>query len=257
LGNIAQVESQVPIRSFGLLAKQYGEIYKLNLAGNEFIVITSHALCNELSDDTRFHKGIAPALKQVRNLAGDGLFTAFHGEPNWGIAHRLLMPAFGPANVRSMFDGMMDIASQLMLKWERFGPKHVIEPSQDYTRVSLDAIALCGMNYRINSFYRETAHPFVQAMGDSLTESGLRARRPAALQALSYSANKKYFQDRDTMRELVDEIIQERRANPTEKHDVLNTMLNGVDKETGARLSDESIGYNLITFLIAGKCLDL
>lgn len=29
------------------------------------------------------------------------------------------MPAFGPATIRDMFGGMFDIASQLMLKWER------------------------------------------------------------------------------------------------------------------------------------------
>ena len=32
---------------------------------------------------------------------------------------RLLMPAFGPSAIRDMFDGMADIASQLLLKWER------------------------------------------------------------------------------------------------------------------------------------------
>ena len=58
------------------------------------------------------------------------------------------MPAFGPANIRSMFDSMMDIASQLLLKWERFGPNYVIDPVADYTRLTFDTIALCGMNYR-------------------------------------------------------------------------------------------------------------
>lgn len=58
------------------------------------------------------------------------------------------MPAFGPANVRNMFDDMLDIASQMLLKWERFGPGHVMEPSLDYTRLTLDTIALCGMSYR-------------------------------------------------------------------------------------------------------------
>jgi cytochrome P450/NADPH-cytochrome P450 reductase len=33
LGNVTTVESEVPIRSFLLLAKQYGEIYQLNILG--------------------------------------------------------------------------------------------------------------------------------------------------------------------------------------------------------------------------------
>ena len=32
---------------------------------------------------------------------------------------RLLMPCFGTANIHNMFDGMVDIVSQLVLKWER------------------------------------------------------------------------------------------------------------------------------------------
>jgi cytochrome P450/NADPH-cytochrome P450 reductase len=33
LGNVTTIESEVPIRSFLLLAKQYGEIYQLNILG--------------------------------------------------------------------------------------------------------------------------------------------------------------------------------------------------------------------------------
>ena len=35
------------------------------------------------------------------------------------ITDRLLMPCFGAANVHNMFDDMMDIVNQLILKWER------------------------------------------------------------------------------------------------------------------------------------------
>jgi len=44
-------------------------------------------------------------------------FTADTVEPNWGAAHRILMPAFGPAALHDMFDGMVDISEQLLLKW--------------------------------------------------------------------------------------------------------------------------------------------
>ena len=33
------------------------------------------------------------------------------------------MPAFGTAAIREMFDDMYDIASQLVLKWERSVPR--------------------------------------------------------------------------------------------------------------------------------------
>lgn len=40
-------------------------------------------------------------------------------------------------------------------------------------------------------------------------------------------------------------VIAERKLNPIDKNDLLNIMLNGEDKETGAKLSEESIGNNV------------
>ena len=47
-------------------------------------------------------------------------------------------------------------------------------------------------------------------------------------------------------------MIRERRENPIEKEDLLNVMLNGVDKKTGKKLSDESIRYNVSTAIPSG-----
>jgi cytochrome P450/NADPH-cytochrome P450 reductase len=41
-----------------------------------------------------------------------------------------------------MFDEMHDLASQLVVKWARFGPKETIDVSSDFTRLTLDTIAL-------------------------------------------------------------------------------------------------------------------
>lgn len=52
---------------------------------------------------------------------------------NWGKAHRTLMPAFGPLAIRKMFQSMMDVASQMILRWDRLGPDNEIDPSDDFT----------------------------------------------------------------------------------------------------------------------------
>ena len=113
---------------------------------------------NEVCDEKRFTKMVSGALDEIRNGVHDGLFTAYPGEHNWEIAHRVLMPgrvfmtslrarlmciAFGPLSIRSMFDEMHDIASQLVVKWARFGPKEKINVPDDFTRLTLDSIALC------------------------------------------------------------------------------------------------------------------
>lgn len=57
-------------------------------------------------------------LERLRPVTGDGLFTAFHGNEAWGVAHRLLLPLFGTFRIRDMFDDMRDVADQLCLKWQ-------------------------------------------------------------------------------------------------------------------------------------------
>ncbi|KZT19446.1 fatty acid hydroxylase [Neolentinus lepideus HHB14362 ss-1] len=252
LGNVLAIDKELPIGSFGLLAKQYGEIYQLNLLGRIVYFVNSCELVRELSNDKKFQKSVPGSLNEVRSLAGDGLFTALADEPNWAIAHRLLMPAFGTANIRNMWDDMKDICSQLILKWSRFGPDYVISPTDEYTRLTLDTIALCSMNYRFNSFYSETLPPFCEAMTDFLKECNARANRPAIVQALMTSATAKWEADKKLMVDVASQIVKHRRHHPIEKKDLLNTMLYGKDPKTGQGLSDDAITKNLITFLIAG-----
>lgn len=163
------------------------------------------------------------------------------------------MPAFGPVSIRGMFDEMHDIAAQLALKWARHGPSQAILAADDFTRLAFDTIALCSMDFRFNSFYRDTAHPFISSMGDVLTESGKRFQRPSVAKVFYRAMTKKYFQDIEKMREVADEVVQARRANPDSKRkDLLAAMMNGVDPKTGKKMSDVSITDNLITFLVAG-----
>ncbi|KAI0777972.1 cytochrome P450 [Irpex lacteus] len=182
----------------------------------------------------------------------DGLFTARKDEPNWGIAHRLLTPSFRTTEVKSMFPDMLDIASQLVLKWERFGSDYPLNPTEDFTRLTLDTIAICSMSYRLNSFYRDDNHPFVQAMYDFLTECGHRANRPAFVDYVFPSGYNKWQADIKLMTDLAQSIVDKRRRHPIDKNDLLNVMMKNTDSKTGERMTDESIINNLITFLIAG-----
>lgn len=147
---------------------------------------------------------------------------------------------------------MHDIASQLVMKWARHGSDHKIEVTDDFTRLTLDTIALCSMDYRFNSFYHEELHPFVGTMGEFLTESGLRTNRLAVQSIFMRAANRKFEADIALMKNLSDEIVQRRKQSRSGKKDLLNAMLTGKDPITGEGMTDESIVNNMITFLIAG-----
>ena len=134
------------------------------------------------------------------------------------------------------------------------------------TRLTLDTIALCGFGYRFNSFYRDTPHPFVEAMVRSLPEAQARIAAAADPDPAAGPAQRQLEEDQAFMNELVDRLIAERRRARRRRRardttDLLGRMLTGVDKQTGERLPDDNIRDQCITFLdrrprddVAGCC---
>jgi cytochrome P450/NADPH-cytochrome P450 reductase len=182
VGNLLEVKGEIPIERIADLGKQYGEIYSLNILGRRQLYVSSGALMSEICDEKRFEKLPSRALLELRTGVHDGLFTAFNDEENWQISHRVLTPAFGPLNIKDMFAEMKDIASQLVLKWARYGTSYKIPLTDDFTRLTLDTIALCAMDYRFNSFYtEEVGHDACMPLGHparslTLTDAPLRDR---------------------------------------------------------------------------------
>ena len=98
VGNVPDLGFEVPIQNMMKLAEEYGPIYRLTFpGGGSLLVLSSVELVSDACHEARFEKFVHGALKHIRDFAGDGLFTAYGSEPNWAKAHRVLMPAFGPA----------------------------------------------------------------------------------------------------------------------------------------------------------------
>ncbi|KAE9973469.1 hypothetical protein EG327_009087 [Venturia inaequalis] len=242
---------ETPVLALERMADIYGPIYQLWLNGKRTIVVSSAAILEELIDEKRFRK-IAPAALAQKTGEAKGLFSASNDDPDWGQAHRILIQPMGPLPVEGMFDDMKDIANQLILKWARKGPEDRILLTDDFTRLTLDTIALSTMKYRFNSFYSAEMHPYVDAMLNVLEESGARATRPAFISALKYSGRAKFAESEEILKKTAQQIIDNRRANPTGEHDLLNAMIYGKDPKTGQTTS----GLLSFTFLYLLKNKD-
>jgi cytochrome P450 / NADPH-cytochrome P450 reductase len=255
VGNLLALGARTPVQDMMKLAREYGPIYWLDMMGKPVIVVSGAALVEELCDETRFDKSVRGALRKVRNFAGDGLFTAYTHEPNWSKAHNILLPNFGQRAMQGYHPMMLDIAQQLVLKWERLNADEAVDVVRDMTSLTLDTIGLCGFGYRFNSFYRDQNHPFVDAIVGALSGSMEQARRLPLEDLIRKDRDKKLRADIRFMNDMVDRIVKERRESADDvatKPDLLSHMLSGVDRKTGERLDDLNIRYQIITFLIAG-----
>ncbi|GAB4048663.1 bifunctional cytochrome P450/NADPH--P450 reductase [Catellatospora paridis] len=254
LKNAPEIDADAPVQSLARLARELGPIYRFATPLETWLMLSSHELVADACDQSRFDKSVNVALQQVRDFTHDGLFTAYTDEPNWGKAHRILMPAFSPMAMRDYFDYMLDIADQMCTKWERFGPETVIDVVDNMTRLTLDTIGVCGFGYRFNSFYQREMHPFVEAMVRALQEAGHRMQQLPLQTKLQRSANRQYDADIAFMHTVTSELLAKRRtlAAADVPRDLLTLMLTAQDPVTGEVLDDENIQAQLVTFLIAG-----
>jgi cytochrome P450/NADPH-cytochrome P450 reductase len=251
IGNLFSVDAKAPLQSLMELTRELGPIYWLNMMGKPMIIASGPEIVKELSDETRFDKTVRGPLRRVRSIGGDGLFTSDTKAPNWSKAHNILMPTFSQQAMVDYLPQMIDIAEQLMLKWERLNADDQVDVVRDMTGLTLDTVGLCGFDFRFNSFYREDFHPFIGALTRTLEISMLQRQIPLEDIALR-SRLKQQIVDVSFMNKLVDDIISERRRSPGGQNDLLNFMLAGTDKVTGEGLSDENIRFQINTFLIAG-----
>ncbi|MFH8631001.1 cytochrome P450 [Streptomyces lydicus] len=247
-----------PIQQAMDLARIHGPVFKRKLGDRETLFVTSLDLVTEVADETRFAKGVSVILENVREFAGDGLFTAYNDEPNWAKAHEVLMPAFALGSMRTYHPAMLKVARRVMANWDRRvtdgTPAQVAE---DMTRMTLDTIGLAGFGFDFESFSRgDSAHPFVEAMVRCLQWSGKKfARDPHA----DHSAEDAAFRaDADYLASVVDEVIAARAASgETGEDDLLGLMLaaraqgDGTEA-SGPTLDLANIRNQVITFLIAG-----
>ncbi|MED1093597.1 bifunctional cytochrome P450/NADPH--P450 reductase [Bacillus paramycoides] len=252
LGNLSLLNKEKPIQSLMKISDQMGEIFKFETPSRVTRYVSSQRLVKEVCDESRFDKSLSQALKNVRSFTGDGLFTSGSYEKNWKKAHNILLPSFSQQAMKGYHAMMVDIAVQLIQKWERLNVNEYIDVPEDMTRLTLDTIGLCGFNYRFNSFYRDQPHAFIVSMVRSLDESMNRLQRANPNDPLYEEERLQLQKDIQYMNELVDKIIKDRKVSGEQGDDLLAHMLNGKDPETGEPLDDENIRYQIITFLIAG-----
>ncbi|MFH8346554.1 bifunctional cytochrome P450/NADPH--P450 reductase [Streptomyces sp. NPDC018045] len=247
--------SSTPLQQAMDLAREHGPVYRRRLHGHEAMFVSSLELVTELADEERFAKGVSVALENVREFAGDGLFTAYNDEPNWAKAHDILMPAFALGSMRTYHPAMLKVARRVIGSWDRRAADGTpVDVPDDMTRMTLDTIGLAGFGFDFESFSRDTPHPFVEAMVRCLEWSMTRlGREPDGDHAEQDAA---FRADADYLASVVDEVIATRTGEgggaDGAGDDLLALMLGAPHPADGTTLDLANIRNQVITFLIAG-----
>ncbi|WP_432094752.1 cytochrome P450 [Streptomyces sp. bgisy100] len=244
--------SHTPLQQAMEQARLHGPVFRRRLHSIETLFVGSLDLVTELADETRFAKHVGPALENVREVAADGLFTAYNDEPNWAKAHDVLMPAFALGSMRTYHPVMLKVARRVLAAWDAAAAAgRPVDVPDDMTRMTLDTIGLAGFGYDFESFSRPGMHPFVSAMVRclewSMTSLGRAPGGDHSVQDRAFRA------DADYLAAVVDEVIGVRAAGGDRStDDLLGLMLGAPHPSDGTTLDLANIRNQVITFLIAG-----
>ncbi|MGW3465700.1 cytochrome P450, partial [Streptomyces olivaceoviridis] len=243
---------RTPIQQTMELMREHGPVLVRRLHGRDVMFVADADLVADLADEERFAKHVGPALRNVREFAADGLFTAYNDEPNWAKAHDILMPAFALGSMRTYHPVMLKVARRLIDAWDRAARAgRPVDVPDDMTRMTLDTIGLAGFDYDFGSFERAEPHPFVESMVRCLEWSMTRlARTPGTDHAATDAAFRK---DADHLARVVDDVIAARTGiDQSGAEDLLGLMLSAPHPADGTTLDAANIRNQVITFLIAG-----
>lgn len=224
-----------------VLGEMYGPLFYGDWSGVRKLYVCSLDLVDELCDETRFAKNLTKPLASLRPLADDGLFTAFHGEPNWQKAHDVLLPGFSYAGLRNYHAAMLDINGELITRWDASIGRNSVNVSDDLQKLAMDTVALAGFGARFNSWDYDGLAPIPASFTAAMGAIGLDGPLPGFDAELATLHT--YFNGL---------IASHREGRDGDADDLLYTMLErSADGEQV--LDDANIRNQIMTFLIAGQ----
>ncbi|WP_049573335.1 cytochrome P450 [Streptomyces sp. SBT349] len=255
VGDVLSVSPATPLQGSVALARELGPIYHRRLFGHELVFVSGAELAVDLMDESRFAKHVVMAVRNLRSVAGDALFTAYGHEPNWRRAHDILAPGFTREAMRRYHPVMVAQAERLTDVWDRHAAAGTaVDVTGDMTKLTLETIARAGFGHDFGSFEREEPHPFVTAMIATLRSA--QARRvalPLVGRAVARAAERRAAAPLAYLRGVVDAVVAERTSSgDTGTDDLLGLMLNSAQPSTGERLDPANIRNQILTFLVAG-----
>jgi cytochrome P450 len=237
-------------------AQKYGPIYERKILGARVTYVSGPDLVAEVNNEDDWAKFLGVPIRDLRSVAGDGLFTAHNSEPNWAKAHAILAPAFTQSAMRTYHDAMVQSTRELLQYWDiqDSGTWHDIPA--DMNKLALEVIGRVAFGYDFESYAKTEPHNLVVRILRSLRYINRAAYSHPLVEATVFRGQRdEHRDDIVTVHRLVDDIVAQRRAAKTAgaEGDLLDLMLHSVDPETGESLSDENIRNQILTFLVAGQ----
>ena len=234
-----------PIGFLSRAAEKYGDLVGFRFGPQWAVFINNPELIKDVlvTHDSVFGKG--RGLLRAKCLLGEGLLTSegsFHHRQR-----RLAQPAFHRQRVQGYGNVMTHYANQLRHTWQEGS---TLEMDHEMMRLTLAVVA--------KTLFDTDVTGEAESIGQALTttmESWRQLMLPFAdvLEKLPLPIFRRFKEARSRLDAIVYRIIDERRADPSDRGDLLSMLMEAQDSEgDGGRMTDLQLRDELMTLFLAG-----
>ena len=227
------------------VSDDYGDIvyYKLGTRKMYLLNNPEHIKDVLVTHNRNFEK--SRALKRTKIILGEGLLTN-EGEPHIK-QRRTIQPVFHHERIKSYGDVMAQYASRVGDGWKNGG---LLNIHKEMMKLTLFIVSKTIFDSDMESKSDE--------IGECLTD--LVTLFPQMifpyseyLDNLPLPANRRFQIAKDKLDSIIYRLIEERRASPGEKSDLLSMLLEAQDEEGGEVMTDLQVRDEALTLFLAGQ----
>ncbi|MGW0802601.1 cytochrome P450 [Nonomuraea sp. NPDC002799] len=236
----------------GLLASLpgHGDIVRVMFGPKPVYVLCRPELVHEMlvGRARDFGKG-GPFVDRLRAVAEDGLFIADGADHR--CQRRMTQPAFHPDRIAAYGTVMQTRAEALVRGW---AGGEVIDVNRAMTELTMAVTVQCLLSAEaIESRLDRTAADVFTAVSIVFSEIYRRLTAPVPmLRKLDVKAGRRYARAEATLRNVVEQIIAERRHDPRDRGDLVSMLLTTPDERTGRPITAALLHDQIKTFLLGG-----
>lgn len=239
-----------PVAVFHTHLKELGDTYYYHFGGAKRVLVSSDpaVLQHVLKDNYANYRKSDIQMERMRHFLGKGLLT-YHGDA-WLRQRRLIQQGFSAAHLERLAEDMHASLDDSVARFEAAADAGPVNLAHEMMGITFTMVAR-------SLFGVSLANEEIETISDAIIRiQAFIVRQIVQPHMLPWFAVSGELKRHEDLRERGDAIlmryIRSRRESGEKRDDLLQILLDSVDADTGAHMSDEEVLCECMQLLVAG-----
>ncbi|WAS81764.1 MULTISPECIES: cytochrome P450 [unclassified Corallococcus] len=231
------------------LHRQYGDVVSYRLGPQRaHLIAHPEGVKQVLQDHAKNYTKEHLTYRMVRWLTGNGLLVSTGDF--WLRQRRLAQPAFHRQRIAGMAAGMVRHTEAMLQRWEPASANGTpLGISEEMKRLTLTIVGEALFGTSVEAQTEQVGVAFTE-LGKQIAERFRTFRMLPPVLPTRY--DRAFREARASLQETVRGIIATRRERGDDSGDLLSMLMLARDEDTGEGMTDEQLGAEVMTMLLAG-----